>query len=153
MSTPAANPGVQKPLCATGRQRVLASLIAVGLLSGLVLASTLTPSHSGFGTHTQLGLPACGWLISTGYPCPTCGFTTAFAFAAQGEFGAAWRAQPAALLAAVLAASGFWLAVHVAVFGSRVGTLVAKLLTPWVLVPALVVFLAGWGWKMWTWHA
>jgi hypothetical protein len=42
-------------------------------------AARLTPSPLGHGTHVQLGLPPCGFLVVTGYPCPGCGLTTAFA--------------------------------------------------------------------------
>lgn len=41
-------------------------------------AARLTPSPLGHGTHMQLGLPPCGFLVVTGYPCPGCGLTTAF---------------------------------------------------------------------------
>lgn len=57
---------------------------AVGLVIGapawtvLGLASWLTPSPKGFGTHLQLGLGECTMLHLTGYPCPMCGMTTTF---------------------------------------------------------------------------
>ncbi|MCA9610613.1 MAG: hypothetical protein KC619_33690, partial [Myxococcales bacterium] len=41
-----------------------------GPLAVLVTAAMLTPSPEGHGTHTQLGLPPCGFLVYTGYPCP-----------------------------------------------------------------------------------
>lgn len=132
-------------------QRALAGLIATGLLAGLVVARGLEPASSGFGTHQQLGLPACGWLASTGYPCPTCGFTTAFALAARGHFVLAWQAQPMALVAAVGAACGFWVGLHVAVFGSRAGALCAKLLTPGVIWSVALGWAVAWAWKSWTW--
>jgi hypothetical protein len=45
----------------------------------LAIARRVAPDASGLGTHVQLGLPACGFLASTGLPCPSCGLTTAFA--------------------------------------------------------------------------
>lgn len=44
----------------------------------VITAALLTPDPAGHGTHTQLGLPPCGFLVVTGFPCPGCGLTTAF---------------------------------------------------------------------------
>ena len=60
----------------------------------LVTAAFLTPSASGHGTHTQLGLPPCGFLVLTGFPCPGCGLTTAFAHMIRGHFIGAAHANP-----------------------------------------------------------
>ncbi len=70
-------------------------LAAVGILA---LATRLTPSDEGMGTHRQLGLPPCGFVVVTGYPCPTCGMTTAFALAVRGRLLAAARVQLAGCL-------------------------------------------------------
>jgi len=59
-----------------------AALLASGVLG---VARLLVPNPSGVGTHTQLGLPGCGFLALTGLPCPACGLTTAFAHMADGE--------------------------------------------------------------------
>lgn len=45
----------------------------------IATAAVLTPDPAGHGTHVQLGLPPCGFLVLTGYPCPGCGLTTCFA--------------------------------------------------------------------------
>lgn len=60
----------------------------------LVIARILSPNPLGHGTHTQLGLPPCGFLVATGLPCPGCGLTTAFAHMARGEVLAATAANP-----------------------------------------------------------
>ena len=59
------------------------------------------------GTHRQLGLLPCGFVTTTGYPCPTCGMTTAFAHAVRGHVGESIRSQPAGFaLAAVTVVIG-----------------------------------------------
>jgi hypothetical protein len=63
--------------------RALSGLAAVGAGSVLFLAAILTPSTSGLGTHTQLGLADCTFLGWTGMPCPMCGATTTFALLAH----------------------------------------------------------------------
>jgi hypothetical protein len=64
----------------------------------LITAMTLTPSAAGHGTHTQLGLPPCGFLVYTGYPCPGCGLTTSFAHMARLEVVGAFSANPFGIL-------------------------------------------------------
>jgi hypothetical protein len=77
--------------------------VAVALLaiacSVLAVAGWLKPSASGYGTHTQLGLPPCGFLLVTHLPCPSCGLTTCFAYAIRFQFFQAFLANPFGLLA------------------------------------------------------
>ncbi len=72
---------------------VWAVLFAVPL-AVVITAAMLTPSAAGHGTHTQLGLPPCGFLVFTGYPCPGCGLTTAFAHMVRLQIFGAWHANP-----------------------------------------------------------
>lgn len=62
--------------------------------SVIVTAFLLTPDPTGHGTHTQLGLPPCGFYVITGCPCPGCGLTTAFSFMAHLDVFGAARANP-----------------------------------------------------------
>ena len=54
----------------------------------------LTPSPDGVGTHESLGLPPCGFLVITGYPCPSCGLTTSISLLLHGQIFDAFRVQP-----------------------------------------------------------
>jgi hypothetical protein len=63
--------------------RVLSGAAAIGAAGVLAVAAMLTPSTSGVGTHTQLGLANCTFLDWTGHPCPMCGATTTFALLAH----------------------------------------------------------------------
>ena len=84
----------------------------------LSLSAILEPAPEGHGTHTQLGLPPCGFLSLTGARCPGCGLTTAFTHAVRGEFELAESANPfglflfaivcAAIPVAVVAAFHAW---------------------------------------------
>src|SRR5712691_11955934 len=64
--------------------RSLLILIAAALIAVLTTAILLRPyDEEGKPrtqeTHLQLGLPRCAFYEKTGYPCPSCGFTTSFA--------------------------------------------------------------------------
>jgi hypothetical protein len=73
-------------------------VLLLGPLAVLVTAAMLTPSPEGHGTHTQLGLPPCGFLVYTGYPCPGCGLTTSFAHMIRFEIFGAAQANPFGIL-------------------------------------------------------
>lgn len=74
---------------------------ALFVLAGCVFvfsaAAILTPDPSGVGTHTQLGLPPCGFLTLFGRPCPACGLTTALAHLARGSLVPSLQAHPVGL--------------------------------------------------------
>jgi hypothetical protein len=87
--------------------RLYAAGIAVACGAILGVAARIHATGTGFGTHQQLGLPACAFLARTGYPCITCGMTTSFADFTKGRFLRSLLDQP----------MGFALALSVAVAG------------------------------------
>jgi hypothetical protein len=74
--------------------RALWAIGFVAALGTLVVACLLHPDPSGFGTHTQLGLPPCLFRAITSLPCPTCGLTTAFAHMARLQITSALHSHP-----------------------------------------------------------
>jgi len=73
--------------------RLVRAIVFVVCAAWLGVAMSLTPSESGYGTAEAFS-PACGFLTTTGYPCPSCGMTTSMAATVRGRLGLAWRAQP-----------------------------------------------------------
>jgi hypothetical protein len=71
--------------------------LALASLLVLFVSRLLTPAASGVGTHTQLGLPPCGFLAFFHLPCPACGLTTSFAHLAHGALRASLEAHPLGL--------------------------------------------------------
>jgi hypothetical protein len=97
-----------RPLGRPGRLAAL--LLAAALLGMLGVARSLRPDPRGRGTHEQLGLRPCGVLAETGRPCPSCGMTTALAWATRGRLGRAWSAHPAGAALALECLAGVpWL--------------------------------------------
>ena len=95
--------------------RVLLFGGGASLAALLVVAATLKPSQRGYGTHQQLGLPPCTFVMLLGHRCPACGMTTAWAHLV--------RAQPIAALRANVG-------------GALLG-LAAIVLAPWLLASAM----------------
>ena len=98
----------------TLRARLLLTVIGLAAVVLVATARSLTPDPRGYGTHEQLGLGACGFTRLTGWRCPTCGMTTAWAYATRGDIHAA------------LAANG----------GGTVLLLLAVIAAPWLLASA-----------------
>jgi hypothetical protein len=89
--------------------------LSVGLVAALATAGWLAPSPQGYGTHQQLGFPACSFLRMFGRPCPSCGMTTAWAHVIRGQPLAAAQANSAgALLALAAPLVAGWAAVSAA---------------------------------------
>lgn len=131
----------------------MAGLIASGCLLILSVAAWLSPSPDGHGTHTQLGMRECSWATMLDRPCPTCGMTTAFAFAAEGMFVASAAAQPFGFLLALGTAIAFWGSLHVALFGSAIGQSASGMIRPSVLWIMGGAALAAWAYKIVTWSS
>lgn len=141
------------PRGARPTERAFAALIALGALIVLAVAAWLSPSAHGHGTHTQIGLPPCTWVIWFGKPCPTCGMTTAFSHAGEGRWVNAFLTQPAGAVLALMTAAGFWLAAHAAVTGSRIGSAAGWLLRPRTVTLLVAGFVVAWAYKIITWNS
>jgi hypothetical protein len=131
-----------------GRTRAAAGLVLLGCLAILALAAWLRPDPHGYGTHAQLGTGPCGALVMTGYPCPTCGMTTAFAHTVRGQWLRALWVQPAGFVLALgtlgLAGVAGWTA-----FCGRWPRPNVRFVTPYRLfLGLLVMLLAAWAFKI-----
>ena len=134
--------------------RLAALLVATCAAAPLVIAASLTPAAQGMGTHTALGLPACGWAAMADIPCPSCGMTTAFSWAVRGDLLSSLIAQPMGLLLAIAAAmtamAGLWAAATGAAVQRPITAAVMRGSVGWVVLGLL---LGAWGWKIWAWQS
>jgi len=74
--------------------RLVFLLVALVPAAVFYIALNLRPNPLGHSTHTQLGLPPCGFLELTGMRCPGCGLTTSFSHMVRFEFVEAALANP-----------------------------------------------------------
>ena len=136
-------------LKASTAERILQACVAAVLLAAIGAGMLMTPSPTGMGTHTGFGLPPCGMLVMTGRPCPTCGVTTSFVFAAHGRFGEALVNQPFGLVVFALAAAGLLLSVATLATGrSWLPFVTVNRVLATVIILA-VIAAVSWGYK-WT---
>ena len=127
--------------------RLGSSVLALTCAAPLVLAAMLTPSDAGMGTHMQMGLPDCGFKTMTGYPCATCGCTTAFAHAADGSLLSSFVTQPFGAVLAVALAMMALIASWSAVSGMRLEPLGRVMSTKPFVLSWVALLLVAWGYK------
>ncbi len=130
-----------------GRRRA-ALIVAIACFALLAVAATLSPAGAGHGTHRQLGLPPCGWVAGFGIPCPTCGMTTAFASAADGDLVSSFLTQPMGCILALATAAAALVSTYVAATGSAIGGHLLRLVTPKVGWWVAGLILAAWIYKV-----
>ncbi|MBI1370800.1 MAG: DUF2752 domain-containing protein [Planctomycetes bacterium] len=129
--------------------RVWAGAVAAVCAVLLGTAATLHADPAGFGTHEQLGLPACPWREAHGMLCPTCGMTTAFTQAAHGHVLAAIQTQPAGGLGAMAAAMAIWVGLYVMLTGNTGGRFTRGWLRPGrTMLIVLSVIAVSWMYKL-----
>ena len=113
-----------------------------------VLAIFAEPDVRGFGTHEQLGLPACRAVELAGLPCPACGVTTSAVLAARGRVLEALDNQPFGALLALALPLLALLALRAHRSGRDLGRALAGAARPhWLGLLALAV-AAGWLWRL-----
>ncbi len=132
----------------TYQGRIIAAAIAACCLTVLILAARLNPNPAGIGTHRQLGLPPCGWVVMFNRPCMTCGMTTAFAHAAHLQPWLALKAQPLGALLAFATPVAFFAALHASITGARLDKVILPILRPKSLWLVGAAVLAAWGYKL-----
>ncbi len=142
------------PPAVTARtRRLLGLLLTLASAALLFVAAWLDPSPIGLGTHEQMNMPSCGWITVMDLPCPTCGMTTAFAYAAEGSFVSSFLSQPLGFALAILTAALLWLGLYTSVTGSRLLWIMGRVWggrlwgrrAGWMFV---LVVLGAWAYKM-----
>lgn len=127
--------------------RLGAAGLALACAAPLVFAVALTPSADGIGTHTQMGLPECGFVLATGLPCATCGCTTAFAHAADGSLLMSLITQPFGAVLAMSLAMMTLVAGWSAVSGMSLAPIGRVMATRGFVFSWIALVLAAWGYK------
>lgn len=127
-------------------------LLAAGLVLGslLVTAAILSPNRRGMGTHQQLGLPPCSFVIWFEMRCPACGMTTSWSHLMRGQVIQAMHANTGGLLLGLLALTGTPWMLTSAVLGRW---WLGELRPEWVVIGGGTVFsvsLVQWLWRLWV---
>jgi hypothetical protein len=135
------------------RVRRWAAVVLLACGGVLSVAAWLRPDPRGFGTHQQLGSGRfasgpCGMLLVTGFPCPTCGMTTAFSHTVRGQFVRAFLVQPAGFVLA-LATGCIAIGSAAALVRGRTPRLpLDRIASHRLFIVLLGVLLFGWAFKI-----
>ena len=124
------------------------AIAAIGLMLLLAAAAALRPDSRGHGTHEQLGLPPCTFLLLFGRPCPSCGMTTAWAWLVRGQVTDAFRVNAGGALLGMLAMVGAVGLMLSALGGRRLAWRPDGMRVTWAAVVVLLVTLVQWGWRL-----
>jgi len=139
---PGQQPNVQKIFTrASARQRLIAAIVFFAI-AGSFAALWLVAHYN----ITLYPFP-CGFKQRYGLPCPTCGFTHAVLYFAQGQIINSFYAQPAAALFCTLAVVTAFFAFLVAAFGIYSPALKRCLLSlrlRIIIAAFVLVLIAGW---------
>ncbi len=127
--------------------RIIWLVIAIGAGAILGAAFYLRPDSRGYGTHEQLGMPPCSFIVMSGLPCPTCGMTTSFADTVRGRLHDAFMAQPAGLVLCLATMATFVYALCVAATGIAVSVKWDRISVRLALGLAFLI-LSGWAFKI-----
>ena len=128
--------------------RILALLIGMGCLLLLLVATQVSPDNDGLGTHLQLGMKKCHFLLTSGLPCPTCGMTTSFSWFVRGHLLASIYVQPMGAALALAACAGVWAGLYIGLTGRPIHRLAQHLPLAKMLFGVLLFTVAAWGWKI-----
>jgi hypothetical protein len=139
------------PASATALSVRVWSLFTIGIAGSMLgMGLWLRPSPLGHSTHMELGLPPCGFMERYGYPCPTCGCTTAVSYFSHGHLVDSFLTQPFGFAVGVLAVAAIILCAIGAVTGRWVGPDSFSLGWHWRkwVFSGLAIFIGGWIYKI-----
>jgi len=128
--------------------RLIGLAVLVPAVAVLFTAARLLPDPSGTGTHKQFELPPCGFKVSTGLPCPTCGMTTAFCYMVRGRPIRALRAQPMGSLLSIATILTVPISLVVLITGRGWRVDWYRLRPDRLLWLLLALFLGAWGFEL-----
>lgn len=133
------------------QDRIVGGALFLPTATVLAIATQLTPSPTGYGTHLQLGLGTCSFLRIFGIPCPMCGMTTTFTQLAHLHLWAGTVNQPFGLVLFLLTVGGLVVgALELVSPRGRWRSIIGWIERRETAVAAflLVGLLAGWSYKI-----
>ncbi len=149
LARPAAWPLLGPPIAVTPAGRAIWSLVGLCGVVVLLVAAWLTPDPRGYGSHEALfGAWPCGFILTTGLPCPTCGMTTAFALMMHARPIDALVAQPAGAILCLGMIAACILSARIVITGLAPNVNWDRLGAVRLMLGFGVLLLAGWGFKL-----
>jgi hypothetical protein len=119
--------------------------IGLAFVAGSVLATArvLAPDPIR-GSSAQLGIPPCGFQTLTGFKCPGCGLTTAFAYLAHFDVVGAFHANAFGILLFLVTLAFVPFALYAAWRGWSIPSAMDRLQGERVVIALALLCLANW---------
>lgn len=132
--------GTARGPAARRKLRLRGTAVALGCCIVLIAAGLDLPE--------RLNVPACSFLATTGYPCPSCGMTRGMAAMASGRIVTALHLHPFS----VMLFAGIVIVAVFAAGEALTGRDLLRKLRPglWWIWVGLAGMLAGWAWVLVT---
>ena len=126
---------------AAARQRLIAAIVFFAIAGSFAALWLIA--------HYDINLYPfpCGFKQRYGLPCPTCGYTHAVLYFAQGQIIRSFYTQPAAALFCTLAVAAAFFAFLVAAFGvysPPFERLILCLKLRYIIIAMVLVIVVGW---------
>ncbi|MFA5865870.1 MAG: DUF2752 domain-containing protein [Phycisphaerae bacterium] len=127
------------------RLRIRALIVLAFVLGLLGVAVYLDPIRLENTSNTGYRfLSPCGFLQSTGYPCPTCYMTRSFTYLMHGRPDRAFLAQPFGALLCLMVIYLGWGAISVLYTGKSWKPFWFHWSKKWLIAIILLAFMSGW---------
>lgn len=123
--------------------RIVWILLAAVAAAVITTAAVIRPDPV-HGSSAQLGIAPCGFQAFTGYKCPGCGLTTAFAYMAHFDAVGAWTANAFGILLFVCTAAFVPLAGYAAWRGLAVTPTLVRFQAERVVIALSLLCLLNW---------
>lgn len=147
-SQPTAAATLREPAVSFWGVRAIPLVLFISSFGLLLVAAWFDANPQGHATHTQLGLPPCGMMKNFNLPCMTCGMTTSFAHAADGNLWASFKNQPAGAMLAVITAMLAIVSGYATWTGVSLGPLGRVVWRPIVFWPVAAIVMIAWAYKI-----
>lgn len=128
--------------------RLRAVIVLLGVSALIGAAMYLDPNRLEQHNDHYALLKPCSMLVKTGYPCPTCYMTRAFAYMYHGRPDKAFAAQPFGAALSLMTAYLAYGAIYVLVRGKGWNPFWARWSRKWFIAIFIGAFLAGWTFKL-----
>ncbi len=126
------------------KMRLRATIVLIGVVGLLGVAVYLDPARLEKVNSGYPFLKPCGFLHSTGYPCPTCFMTRSFVYMMHGRIFHSFLIQPFGAFLCLLVIYLGYGAVKVLITGRAWQPIWSGISRKWIITGLIIAFFGAW---------